>query len=89
MNDINRGWARLAEAIIASGVKSNDKFFMESEWFEFLKDFVAYDKELFDADTRTNDVYIGSGNVMPKTVKKPLIRRNAQALAEKYKGNTA
>lgn len=42
-NKINRGWARLAEAVIESG------------------------------------------NVMPKTVKKPLVRRNAQALAEKCK----
>lgn len=38
-------WAKLAEAIIDSGVKANDQLFLNSEWFEFLKSICDLDIE--------------------------------------------
>lgn len=38
-------WAKLAEAIINDGVRTNDQLFLNSEWYEFLKDICDLDIE--------------------------------------------
>lgn len=40
-SSVRRGWKRLAKAIIESGVRANDKEFLQSKWFEFLTDFIG------------------------------------------------
>lgn len=45
MASIKRGdpWAELAAAIIQSGVKENDKRFLESDWYDNLSELVRLD----------------------------------------------
>lgn len=42
------GYANLAAAIIASGVKNHDTRFLESDWCEFLRDICELDVLLHD-----------------------------------------
>ena len=43
------GWANLAAAILLSGKRANDRFFLESEWADMLRDMCALDDEMYAA----------------------------------------
>lgn len=41
MNKANIGWATLAAAIVESGRKERDVYFLTSDWYRFLCDMVS------------------------------------------------
>ena len=43
---VNMGYACLAAAIIESGIKANDKQFLESEWCQELNEMVGVSQDL-------------------------------------------
>lgn len=42
-----KSWCALAQAIIDSGIKENDKAFLESEWCKTLQDLVACEDDSY------------------------------------------
>lgn len=48
MNDYHDGYAKLASAIITSGIKQNDQLFLQSDWKDTLSEICRLDKVLHD-----------------------------------------